>query len=213
MGIWSGTGQVPVQKCAASRDLCVGEGPAKVRQVCPCGILSGLGYMTHDNLCSMGRWQWLCTSYTWGSPQQDLGYNSQIVRTEQSEGVCIVMVLQANELNVLLFRITCNASCLQVISAMPASCCVTLVFVPWGGTSCFPAGIFPILCVSVNIWFYKRLDQLNISVCTNAFVGSRWLLKCREAIWRAWPERGVLPLHVTGWWCIGTYLSDTLNEG
>lgn len=53
--------------------------------------------------------------------QQDLGYNSQIVRTEQSEGVCIVMVLQANELKVLLFRITCNASCLQVISAMPAS--------------------------------------------------------------------------------------------
>lgn len=92
------------------------------------------------------------------------------------------MVLQANELKVLLFRITYNASCLQVVSAMLASCCVTLVLVPRGGMSCYPAGIFPLLCVSVNLWFYKRLDQLNISVCTNAFVGSRWLLKCHETI-------------------------------
>lgn len=81
--------------------------------------------------------------YVWGGGQQDSCHNNQTVRTEQSEGVCVVKVLQANDPKELLIRTIYNAFCLQVISAMPASCCLTLVLVLWSGTSCFPAGIFP----------------------------------------------------------------------
>lgn len=148
-----GTGQLSVQECVAGRDLCGGEGPAAAGCLWGLcflmGFFLGCRYVARDRNCCMGKWLWVCTSRLRGRALQwDSWYNGQIVRNEQSEGVCIIMVSQTSGPKVLLIRITYNISCLQVTSAMPASCSPALVLVLGRGKSYFPACTFPVWSLS-----------------------------------------------------------------